>query len=183
VSPAATQTISEAETDILVAANQLFYDRGVSAVTVADIRDLSRVSLRRLYSLYPSKSDLITGLLQHRHTTWMDQYAKDVNELMSIGAYPVDALFESLEAWLVSTHFRGCGFINTLAETGELTAVHRAIIQDHKQGLIDFLNSLSGLSGRGPALAVLIDGAIVQAAVFQSIEPVAAARVVADSLM
>ena len=38
-------------------------------------------------------------------------------------------MFGSLTAWLVATEFRGCGFINTLAETGVVTDRHRHMMR------------------------------------------------------
>lgn len=88
-------------------------------------------------------------------------------------------MFGSLTAWLVATEFRGCGFINTLAETGVVTDRHRHIIRHHKQVLIGLLGRFAN---EPEALAVVIDGAIVQAAVFASTGPVEAARHAATSL-
>lgn len=179
MSPAATQTIDQAEIAILDSADDLFYEHGVSAVTVADIRDRAGVSLRRIYSIFPGKADIVSGWLRHRHATWMSQFSEDVHRRLRDGAQPVDALFDSLGAWLEATDFRGCGFINTLAETGELTDEHKGLIRDHKQAVTEFLTTVSP---GGDALAVLVDGAIVQAAIFHSREPVELARRAAAAL-
>ena len=147
---------------------------------MAAIRDDAGVSLRRLYSLYPTKADLVSGWLRKRHTTWMAWIEAEVATRTGEGASPVDAVFDALAAWLESTEFRGCGFVNALAETGEVTAEHAAIIRSHKQALIDFL---ARFTEQAEALAVVVDGAIVQAAVFGSIEPVEAGRQAAAGLV
>lgn len=165
---------------VLLAADELFYRHGIGAVTMADIRDRSGVSFRRLYSFFPRKSDLVAGWLTRRHDTWMAAFEHDIDDRIADGAAPVDAIFASLESWLVATEFRGCGFINTLAETGEVTDGHRAIIRAHKQALVD---SLALHTDHPMALAVLIDGAIVQASVFASTAPVDAARAAAVALL
>jgi AcrR family transcriptional regulator len=161
---------------VLAAADELFFRLGISAVTMADIRDRSGAAFRRLYSMFPHKSDLVTGWLTRRHETWMTMFEAGIDERIAHGAAPFDAIFGSLEAWIVATDFRGCGFINTLAETGEVTDEHRAIIRDHKRELITLLGRYTDHPER---LAVLIDGAIVQASVFASTAPVEAARLVA----
>lgn len=178
MSPPATVSVDQARVDILDAADALFYERGISAVRVSDIRDLSGVSLRRLYALYPHKTDLVTGWLEHRHTSWMEMFSAGIDSRLADGAAPIDAVFGSLANWLTSTRFRGCGFINALAETGEVTDEHRRIIRDHKQQLIRMLDQYAD---HPAALAVLIDGAIVQAAIFQSTGPVDAALAVATT--
>lgn len=165
---------------VLRAADELFYGRGISAVTMADIRDRSGVAFRRLYSMFPRKSDLVTGWLTRRHDTWMATFELGIDERLAKGDAPVDAIFGSLESWLVATGFRGCAFINTLAESGEVTDEHRTIIRAHKQALVD---ALGRYTDHAAALAVLIDGAIVQASVFASTAPVAAAHHAAVPLL
>ncbi len=179
MNPPATLEHREAEQASLLAADELFYNRGVAAVTMAQIRDRSGVSLRRLYSMYPSKSDLITAWLNHRHLRWMAGFQQLVEHRMTKGHDPIDATFAALETWMSTTDFRGCGFINTHAETSELTDEHRAVIRNHKRAVADYLLSLTP---NGGALAVLVDGAIVQAAIFADPEPIRTAHRAARSM-
>jgi AcrR family transcriptional regulator len=179
VNTTSTLTAEDARTAVVTAADVLFYERGVSAVRMADVRDQSGVSMRRLYSMFPHKADLVTGWLEHRHRTWMEMFFGGIDRRLAQGQGRADAVFGSLADWLLATNFRGCGFINTLAETGEVTNDHRAIIRHHKQTLVE---RLAQFSSQPAALAVVIDGAIVQAAVFASTEPVDAARAVAAAL-
>jgi AcrR family transcriptional regulator len=179
MSPPATLALDDARVAVLSTADELFYRSGISAVTMADIRDRSGVSLRRLYRMFPHKADLVSGWLADRHETWMTMFASGVERRLDGGASRLDAVFDTLGAWLVATDFRGCGFINTLAETGEITDEHRTIIRHHKQALIGLL---ARFSTTPDALAVLIDGVIVQAAVFASTGPVEAARLAAVGL-
>lgn len=178
MSPAATIGAAAASAAVLDAADELFYHRGVAAVTMADVRDRSGVSMRRLYGLYPSKSDLVAGWLRHRHTTWMAGFAGAVDTALAAGRAPVDAIFDALRAWMVATEFRGCGFINTHAEYRDLTDEHRAIIRDHKLALAAHLDTV--VPG-GAGLAVLVDGAIVQAAIHHDAAPIEQARLLARS--
>jgi len=173
MSPAATLDATEAEDAALSAADTLFYERGITAVTMAEIRDTSGVSLRRLYTMYPSKSDLVAAWLNHRHDTWMHGLKSQVSAQLDDGDGPIDAIFGALEAWMTASDFRGCGFINTYAEQSELTDEHRDIIRMHKQALADYISTLTPF---GTAIAVLIDGAIVQAAIFANTDPIHIAR-------
>ena len=61
MSPAATMSVDDAERAILETADQLFYERGIALVTMADVRDAAGVSMRRMYQLYPSKADLVAA--------------------------------------------------------------------------------------------------------------------------
>lgn len=180
MSPAATLDASQSEQAALRAADDLFYNRGVAAVTMGEIRDRSGVSLRRLYSMYPSKSDLVSAWLRHRHDEWMAGFAERVDRRRQAGAAPVDAVFSALEAWMTETGFRGCGFINTHAEGSNLTEDHRAIIRSHKEAVAAYLESVTR---EGRAIAVIVDGAMVQAAIFGTVEPIHHARRAATALV
>ncbi len=180
MSPPPTSTADEARDAILSAADDLFYRRGIAAVTMADIRDRAGVSLRRLYSMYPHKPDLVAAWLESRHTTWITMFTNGIDERLADGAAAGDAIFDSLATWLRATDYRGCGFINTLAETAVVDDRLRGIIRDHKQGLTDVL---ARFSDHPAALAVLVDGAIVQSSVFSSTAPVVAAQVAAAPLI
>jgi AcrR family transcriptional regulator len=179
MSPAATMDAADALGALEHAADDLFYEYGVAGVSVAQIRDASGVSLRRLYSLCPSKDALVSVWLRYRHTTWMAGFTNAVNEHLDAGHQPVDAIFDALAEWMTETDFRGCGFINTHAGSA-LTDEHTQIIRDHKRTLGDYLATLTP---HGDAIAVLVDGAIVQASIFASVEPIELARGAASALL
>jgi AcrR family transcriptional regulator len=173
MSPAATVEISKAEVMLLETADRLFYRHGVGAVSMADIRDNSGLSMRRVYSIAGSKSDLVSMWLRHRHETWLAGFSAQVGTQLSTGAEPLAAVFDALAVWMIETEFRGCGFINTHAESHDLTEQHRQIIRDHKTALASYLDTIVG---RGAALTVLLDGAIVHASIYNSIAPIQLAR-------
>ena len=173
MSPTSRLSAAAAERAILDAADELFYASGINAVSMAEIRDHASVSLRRLYELFPSKSDLVLGWLRDRDTNWLAWFGDELDQRIAGGADVVDAVFDTLADWLTSTNFRGCAFLNTLSESADLNDRRQAAIQNHKQATID---ALGVLHPQPEALAVLIDGAIAQCAVFGSLEPLAAAR-------
>jgi AcrR family transcriptional regulator len=179
MSPAATIDDAHANAALLRAADDLFYRRGISAVSMMEIRDSSGLSMRRLYTLAASKSDLISLWLRHRHTTWMASFADRVDQNLAAGDSVVDSIFGALRSWMIATEFRGCGFINTHTELHELTEDHRNIIRTHKAELATYLGSLSN---NGPALAVIVDGAIVQASIFDRVDPIEIGRLAASTM-
>lgn len=182
MSPAATISVDDARQAVLRAADELFYARGIGGVVMSDIRDTSGVSMRRLYTLYPSKSDLVAGWLTDRHDTWMAWFTSAVERHVAAGADPVLATFDAIAEWVTAPGYRGCAFINSLAETSELNDTHRAVIADHKRDLARLLAHLAARDQPDApdwlpaALAVVIDGAIVQCTVFASTAPLDAAR-------
>ena len=88
MSPAATMAIDEAQRSVLRAADKLFYAHGIGGVVMSDIRDASGVSMRRLYVMYPSKSELVAAWLTDRHDTWMAWFASSVERHVSGCAPP-----------------------------------------------------------------------------------------------
>ena len=176
MSRAAVMDDVEAVVAVLDTADTLFYRQGVAAVSMAMIRDRSGVSMRRLYGLYPSKADLVAAWLDQLHLRWMDGFTRRADDRLSCGESVADAVFGALADWMTETDFRGCGFINTHAESNGLTEQHHRTIRRHKRVLTTYLQSLTP---NGAALAVLLDGAIVQASIFRDVTYVNRARAAA----
>jgi AcrR family transcriptional regulator len=189
MSPAATRSVEDADVAILAAADRLFYERGVAGVGMDDVRDAAGVSLRRLYALYPSKRELVAAWLRDRHERWMTWFRDTVEAAVATGVDPAVATFDAIEQWASGPTYRGCAFLNVVAETTEIDDEHRAIAADHKRDLVRYLAALAARAhpeapGWLPgALGVLIDGCIVQATVFGSVEPVRDARRAAAQLV
>jgi AcrR family transcriptional regulator len=189
MSPAATLDDAAARSAVLRSADAVFYARGVGAVGMAEIRDDSGVSLRRLYALYPSKRDLVAAWLTARHASWMEWFSGSVERRAAAGVEPLLAAFDAVAEWAATPGYRGCAFVNTAAESGEIDDTHRRIVAGHKETLLAFLAALAQEGGyREPArlgrmIAVLLDGAMAEAAVLASVEPVATARAAAAVLL
>jgi len=189
VSPAATIDADAAKRLVLDAADALFYERGIAGVAMADVRDASGVSLRRLYSLYPSKRDLVAGWLDDRHHRWMKWFTETVEQLATTGVDPLLACFDAVAQWAASPGYRGCAFLNSIAEPTEIDDSHRTIVANHKQDLVGFLATCAEQEHPGSppwlpgAVGALIDGAIVQSTVFGSTAPITDARCAAARLL
>ncbi len=189
MSPTATMSIDEARRAVLSAADEWFYTHGITGVVMGDIRDASGVSMRRLYAMYPSKRELVAAWLTDRHDTWMAWFTTAVDRHITAGADPLLAPFDAIGDWVTTPGYRGCAFINSLAETSEIDDSHRTIIAAHKRDLIEHLAALATRDHPNAppwlpsALAVILDGAIVQCATFASTEPVRAARSAVQQLL
>lgn len=189
MSPAATVSIDESRRAVLSAADESFYARGITGVVMSDIRDASGVSMRRLYTMYPSKGTLVAAWLADRHDTWMVWFTTSVDRHIAAGADPVMATFDAIADWITAPGYRGCAFINSLAETSEIDNSHRMIIARHKRDLIEHLahlatrNQPNSPAWLPAALAVIVDGAIVQCAIFANTDPLDAARSAVHQLL
>lgn len=182
MSPAATMAVDASRLSVLRAADELFYSHGVTGVVMSDIRDASSVSMRRIYAMYPSKGALVAAWLTDRHDRWMAWFTTSVERHVAAGADAVMATFDAIAEWVATPGYRGCAFINSLAETSEMDNSHRTIIAAHKRGLVEHLALLAARDHPDAptwlpaALAVIVDGAIVQCTIFASNEPLDAAR-------
>lgn len=189
MSPAATISTDDARHAVLRTADDLFYARGIGGVVMSDIRDASGVSMRRLYAMYPSKHELVAAWLADRHDRWMSWFTTAVERHAATGTDPVLATFDAIAEWVTTPGYRGCAFINSLAETSEVDDTHRTIIAAHKRDLVEHLARLAthdrpdAPAWLPAALAVLVDGAIVQASVFASTDPIDAARSAVHQLL
>jgi AcrR family transcriptional regulator len=132
--------------------------------------------------MYPSKGELVAAWLTDRHDRWMAWFDSSVERHIAGGSDAVLATFDAIDEWTTMPGYRGCAFINSLAESSEIDASHRTIIADHKRDLVEHLGALATRDHPAappwlaPALAVVIDGTIVQCTIFSSTEPLDAAR-------
>lgn len=176
----------QARTSVLSAADRLFYEHGVRAVSVDAIADAAGVTKRTLYYHFPTKEALVAAYLDARDGPTRLAIEKSAGE----HALPGDrvlAVFDHLERWFATPGYRGCPFNNAVAEQAGSSA--EAIARRHKASVMGWLSDQAELGGaRSPAqlgaeLLVLIDGALNGALVFQSPAPARAARDVAAFLL
>lgn len=152
---------------ILLTAHDLFYRDGIRATGIDKLIAESGVTKVTFYRHFPSKNDLIRAFLDYRHRLWMDWF-KDA--LVRHGAKPgggLSPLVPTLEEWFNNPVFRGCAFINSVAELGGISPEVKEISSRHK---LDMANVIAGLLPDSPqrlalanAAAMAVDGAIVKA--------------------
>jgi AcrR family transcriptional regulator len=148
---------------ILATASRLFYQEGLRATGIDRIIAESGVAKMSFYRHFPSKADLVRAFLQARHSAWMSWFTEAVeNRLESHG---FAAIAGALAEWFAQPDFRGCAFINTVAEAGG----DYPLAIDHKRELESFVAALAERLGfSAPALAaaqamIVIEGMIVRA--------------------
>jgi AcrR family transcriptional regulator len=99
---------------ILETADRLFYLQGIRAIGVDTIAAEIGISKRTLYNHFPSKDALISAYLERR---FLQHTPPDKRSEKS----PVEQIlgtFDSLERRFSSKDFRGCPFVNAVAELG-----------------------------------------------------------------
>jgi len=166
---------------ILAAADKLFYTQGIRAVGVDAVAAAAGVSKRTLYNHYPSKDHLIAAYLtaRFRHVTPSDAPARE--QILDI--------FDRLEQAFGSPGFRGCPFVNSVAELGDPKHPASRIAVQFKEGRRQWFRTLlERLRAKDPdalatQLAILTDGAIAVALVRSDPSCALAARAAAEVLL
>ncbi|MGA5559905.1 TetR/AcrR family transcriptional regulator [Streptomyces platensis] len=181
--------LDEARTRILDAAEKLFYDRGIQAVGMDELRAAAGVSLKRLYQCFPAKHDLVEAYLRRRDTRWRTALAEYVEVH---GGGPADrplAVFDWLGEWFAEDGFRGCAFVHAYGELGATSDRVSRVAREHKEALLGYVTGLVRAVpvGEPEALArqlvLLVDGAIAGAALMGEPSAARQARTAAAALM
>src|SRR4249919_3192369 len=145
---------------ILQTADRLFYLDGIRAVGVDTIAAEIGISKRTLYNHFPSKDELIRAYLKGRFTTAPASEKPPVEQILGT--------FDRLERGFASKGFRGCPFVNAVAELGaEDRAVKKIAIafkESRRLWFRDLLQQLGVADAEGLAtqLTLLVDGSIAQ---------------------
>jgi len=146
---------------ILDTADRLFYGQGIRAVGVDTIAAEIGISKRTLYNYYPSKDALIVAYLSRRFVPPKPSDRPPLEQILGV--------FEWLERGLASEAFRGCAFVNAVAELGEPThdaaKIAVAFKEQRRLWLRDLLARTDAADPESLAtqIAILVEGAIVAA--------------------
>src|ERR1700682_1548619 len=96
---------------ILETTDRLFYGQGIRAVGVDTIAAEIGISKRTLYNYFPSKDDLIVAYLSRRLRPAPPSALPPLQQILGS--------FDRLERTFASGVFRGCPFVNAVAELKE----------------------------------------------------------------
>jgi AcrR family transcriptional regulator len=166
-----TRETSEARQRILETADRLFYQDGIRAVGIDRIIAEAEVAKMSLYKHFPSKDDLILAALKHREEGVLEFFRSAMERHGKKAKYPLRAFFAALKEWFETPGFRGCAFQNAAAELADPAHPGTEFIRGHKQRFGVFLRGLveeaigKNASKVAPAVALLVEGAIVTAVI------------------
>jgi AcrR family transcriptional regulator len=162
-------TEDEARERILSAAEELYYRKGFAAVGMDELRQAAGVSLRRLYGLFPAKSDIVAAVLARRHAEWENALTSAVTDAGDDPRTRLLAVYRYLEDWFCTDGFRGCAFINAFGELGGTNPEVAEIARTHKASFQQYMADLVASTGASPLLAaqlsILAEGAQSTAAI------------------
>jgi AcrR family transcriptional regulator len=145
---------------ILETTDRLFYQRGIRAVGVDTIAAEIGISKRTLYNHFPSKDELIRAYLARRFTQAPESNKPPVEQILGT--------FDRLERGFAAKGFRGCPFVNAVAELGAedqaVKTIAIAFKESRRLWFRDLLQQLDVADAEGLAtqLTLLVDGSIAQ---------------------
>ncbi len=152
---------------ILYTAHHLFYKNGIRATGIDKIIKQAKVTKVTFYRHFPSKNDLILAFLNLRHQHWITWFKEEIAQHGNM----LEGLPKTLQSWFNSPQFRGCAFINSVNEMGEVLPEVFTLSHQHKQSMINVIDSMlpenKKNTGLAQAIGLAIDGAIIQAQISQ----------------
>jgi len=169
---------------LLDAAEKLFYENGIQAVGMDQVRAASGLSLKRIYRFFEAKEDLVVAMLKRRDQRWRGSLAAQVEQVQD-PRERVLAIFDWLAGWFAEPGFRGCAWINAHGEFGPSSAAVLAEVRAHKQAFHEQIQNWVRATGRPVTEPVylLAEGAIVTAGISGDPAPARQAREAVKALL
>jgi AcrR family transcriptional regulator len=160
-----TRTVSDARSRLLGTASRLFYAEGLHSVGVDRILAEAKVTRATMYRHFAGKEDLVVAYLAEADRATRQQ----VEGAVAAAASPADAVrgvAKGIAEHIRTRGFRGCAFLNAVAEYPDPAhPVHVAVLA-HRQWFQETVTGLLARVGDTPAeldgrhFVMLRDGAM-----------------------
>jgi AcrR family transcriptional regulator len=139
---------SAARLRIVAAADRLFYDHGVRAVSVDWILAEAGVTRVTFYRHFPSKEDLVETYLRERAERGRATVAALRTESPDDPRAVLDAIAHGVADDCAVKGFRGCEFVNAAAEYSDESAAARRLAVEQRAWVVDITAELLTELGR-----------------------------------
>jgi AcrR family transcriptional regulator len=184
-----TTTHSSTHQRLLETASSLFYQQGIRAIGVDTIVEQSGVGKATLYRHFPTKDDLIAAYLEQEDHLWWQWFEEVITPYVGNPKAQLLAFFEACTLRLTEPGFRGCAFLNALAELSESDhPAHRCAV-GHEQALRErFFSLCQQMGARNPEqlanqLLLISNGALTSAPLFGENSPALQLNTIASHLI
>ena len=171
--------------EIVQVASGLFYKQGYGSTGIKQIIETVGIAKGTFYTHFKCKEELGIAWLTKRHTLWNSWLVAELDKSKSPKG-KILALFDFLEKWMLESEFRGCAFLNTMAEVPDFDNPMRHEVAAHKSALQRMIQSLAAqhftgkkddfTKQKGTFIFLLFEGALIEAQNFQETWPITAAR-------
>ncbi|MDG4787752.1 TetR/AcrR family transcriptional regulator [Micromonospora sp. WMMD1102] len=165
---------SEARRRLLSTASRIFYAEGIHSVGVDRIIAEAEVTRATFYRHFPSKEDLVLTYLQGVDAAIRAQVNGAVSGDLPAGD-TVRAVAASIAEGIRSPGFRGCAFLNAVAEYPDPESPVRQLVLSHRQWFHDTMHTLLARVHKSEAEAaaqhfvMLRDGAMAAGCLFDPV--------------
>ncbi len=171
---------------LLRASDELFYNEGIHTVGIDRVLEKAQVAKGSLYYNFEGgKDELVSAYLAGRHAAW----EKTIDDgIEAAGPDPRDRLlsiFDSLGTLVAKPDYRGCAFVNAVAEA-EPGGVEEAASEKFREWLHGLIGGLVAEIGvddptwTTQQLVILYDGATTTAQMDRQASAASAARRMAE---
>ena len=172
---------------LLQAADELFYNEGIHAVSIDRVIAHAGVAKGSLYYSFAGKDDLVRGYLTERHGKWADRVSAGI-EAHTDPRERILAVYDALGALFAEPDYRGCAFMNALAEAAPDSVEAQAATTYRAWVRTLFLGLAADADAEDPkqlaeSLVVLYDGAVATAQMDKAPQAAQTARHLADLVL
>jgi len=192
--PSKTASSPSKRDEIVEIASLLFYRQGYGATGIKQIIEQAGIAKGTFYTHFKSKEDLGVEWLRSRHIQWNAWLNESLQQVEGSGA-KILAAFNFLAEWLKESNYRGCAFLNTMAETPDASNPMRQVVVEHKRQLHQTFQTLMAdhfndeamseefVHQKAGAAFLLFEGALVEAQNFEDPLPITVALKEVQSML
>ena len=156
------KSIKPARERLLKTANRLFYQEGLRATGIDLIISESGVAKMSFYRHFPTKNHLILAFLEQRHDNWMGWFHSAVEKRLEEPGTGLEVIAKALEEWFFEPAYRGCAFINAVAEGGmSVNPAIREVSVRHKAELEAYIVALAKKLGFATPRQVAMEAMLI----------------------
>ena len=178
--------------ELLDIASALFYEQGYGATGIKQIIDTAGIAKGTFYSHFSSKDELGVYWLRKLHSVWQGKLEEATAGAKTPKA-KILACFDLLRHWMEEKEYRGCAFLNCLAELPDPESPMRELVSGHKKASMEAFQKLAveHFSKRpveygehkGRVIYLLYEGAMVESQNFRDTWPVKTAKKEVKSML
>ena len=167
----------------------LFNANGIRATGIESILAEAGVARMTLYRNYGNKDGLVRSVLQRESAEWLAWLERELGGMQGSPQERLCGYFDLMERWFAQPDFRGCSFINAVAEAPLEGDCVKPIAAAHRQANVAFLvrlldgSNLPDVTGLAEQIVMLADGATVGAMITGNARLLRSARAAALAMM
>ncbi|WP_448138466.1 TetR/AcrR family transcriptional regulator [Sphingobacterium siyangense] len=167
---------------ILDKALDLFANQGYNSTGINQIISEANVAKASFYQHFKSKEDLCVAFLEARHKYWFDQLYNFTNKKTDLKSKIISS-FDFLIHMNSTENFRGCSFLNILAEIPSNNTKILKVIQEHKKDLMEYFSSLVSDENISQHIYLLFESSIMESKMFKSNELIERSKMIVGHLV